>query len=394
METVLVGVVGAELRRLLDHLPVPEFAGDRPRRIALPTIAGLDAEQVVAAAAVLSTHDRLAPAGFQGRLRHQVTRIDTNAGRRFLGHRQHGVDELVGGTEGFLRRRQRNLRHGATVDLHAATGGLLRVGQPVAVIQRTGASACRALRQRCLVDRRGCGRRRRHQPGQQTISQLRRQCQASLIDQSHVIAMTTLARLLRRMDRSRSPQWTLAIDPRQRPIDRNRARRHRRLHGGLGSLLPGQRCSSGLARRQWLVLRHLAHQHVRQADTTALAGHGNGQLLVVHFLVLLGRRRVHRIVLSQRFGCRAHGLEHLTEEQRFELLRHLAHVAVAVLVADLELIQTIEVRIGARIAAADQTALAHIHDGRPQITIRSACRAPACFSASRMAIRSPGAAPT
>ena len=31
---------------------------------------------------------------------------------------------------------------------------------------------------------------------------------------------------------------------------------------------------------------------------------------------------------------------------------------------------------------------------RPQITIRSACKAPACFRASRIAIRSLGAAPT
>ncbi|MNL00733.1 hypothetical protein D3C87_1211740 [compost metagenome] len=359
METVLVRVIGTELGRLLDHLAIPEFAGDRPRRIALPVTAGLDAEQVVAAAAILRAHDRLAPSGFQCGLGHQVARIDANAIGRFLGHGQHGVDEFVGGTEGFLRRSQRNLCDGATMNLQGTARRRLRIRQPVAVVQRPGTAGCYALRQLSLADRRRCRRGGRHQACQQAIGQFRWQCQAPLIDQRHVIVMRALA--CRRLDRTRSPQRTLAIDPRQRPVDRHRARRDWCLRSGFRGLLlgGGQRCR--FTRRQRFVLRHLAHQHVGQTNTTTLAGHGNGQLLVVHFLVLLGFSGVERIVLAQRFGGRAHGLEHFAKEQRFEFLRHLAHVRVAVLVADLELIQPVQVGERTRIAAADPTTLEHVH---------------------------------
>ena len=198
-------------------------------------------------------------------------------------------------------------------------------------LYRGPAPVCGALRQLDVVLRRrggrGSGRCRRHQPGEQAVGQFRRQRQAPLIDQRHVIAMSALARACRRLHRARSPQRTLAIEARQRPVGGDRAGGNRCFHGGFrGSLLGGGRCR-GLTRRQRFVLRHLAHQHVRQTNTAAFAGHGNGQLLVVHFLVLLGCRRVERIVLAQRVGGRAHGLEHFTEEQRFEFLRHLAHVA-------------------------------------------------------------------
>ncbi len=206
--------------------------------------------------------------------------------------------------------------------------------------------------------------------------------------------MAALARRLRCIDGTRSPQRTLAIDTRQRAIGGDRAGSDRRMGCRFRRFLlgRGQRCR--FARCQRFVLRHLAHQHVCQTNAAAFTGHGNGQLLVVHFLVLLGRLGVERIVLTQRVGGRTHGLEHLANKQRLEFLRHLAHIAVAVLVADLQLIQTIEVRIRPRIVAADAHTLAHIHGRRPQITIRSACNAPACFNASRIAIKSPGAAPT
>lgn len=202
---------------------------------------------------------------------------------------------------------------------------------------------------------------------------------------------------VRRVHRTRCPQRALAIETRQRAVGSNGASGNRCDHGRsfrLGLFLLGGGRGRSLTRCQRFVLRHLPHQHVGQTDTTTLAGHGNGQLLVVHFLILLGCRRVERVVLAQRFGGGTHRLEHFAKEQRFEFLRHFAQVRIAVLVADLELVQAIEVRVGTRIAAADQTTFAHIHKGRPQITIRSACNAPACFRASRIAIKSPGAAPT
>ncbi|MND89199.1 hypothetical protein D3C80_812470 [compost metagenome] len=70
METVLIGIVGAERRRLLDELAIAKFAGDRPRLFTLPITGRLDAKQVVAAAAIVLTHDRLTPTGFQCGLSH------------------------------------------------------------------------------------------------------------------------------------------------------------------------------------------------------------------------------------------------------------------------------------------------------------------------------------
>lgn len=280
------------------------------------------------------------------------------------------------------------------MNLQAGARCRLRSGQPVTIEQRPRSGRHSALGQSSVGELRGGRRRRRHQACQQTVSQFRWQRQAPLIDQRHVVAMSTLACRLWSADRARSPQRTLAIDSRQRPIGGGRAGSYRRLRRRFGRFLLGRRQRCRFARRQWFVLRHLPHQHVRQTNTTAFAGHGNGQLLVVHFLILLGCRSVERITLTQRVGRLAHGLEHFTEKQRLELLRHFAQVFVTVLVADLELVQAVEVRVGTRIRTADQTTLVHIHGRRPQITIRSACNAPACFSASRIAIKSPGAAPT
>ena len=78
MEAVLERVIGTERSGLLDHLPIAKLAGDRSRLTTLPITRRLDAKQVVTAAAIRLAHDRLAPTGFQRRLRHQVTRVDTN----------------------------------------------------------------------------------------------------------------------------------------------------------------------------------------------------------------------------------------------------------------------------------------------------------------------------
>lgn len=158
------------------------------------------------------------------------------------------------------------------------------------------------------------------------------------------------------------PHRPLAVDPAERAILGSGARgnrcrcsnRWRRRGAWQGRGQPGGSC-------RLFVLHHLAHQHIGQADTAALAGQGHRQLLVVHILVLLGRRRIERIVLGQHVGGLAHGLEHFVEKQRLELLRHLAHVGFAVLVADLQLLQAIEVGVRTGVTAGSQAALTNIH---------------------------------
>jgi len=94
-------------------------------------------------------------------------------------------------------------------------------------------------------------------------------------------------------------------------------------------------------------LRQLSREHVRQADAAALGGQADGQLLVVHFLVLLGGRGVHEVAFGEHVVGRAHRLEHFIHEQRFEFLGHLADVALAVATgAVLQLRQAIEVGVG------------------------------------------------
>src|SRR5690606_14785616 len=81
-----------------------------------------------------------------------------------------------------------------------------------------------------------------------------------------------------------------------------------------------------------------------------------------------------------------HALEHDIEEQRLELAGYPLHVLGTVgLTAGLHLGHGVEVGVA-------ETGAIHVH--APQMTTSSAFSAPACLSASRIAIRSPGAAPT
>ncbi|MCY1185001.1 hypothetical protein D9M73_257420 [compost metagenome] len=96
VEAVFIRIVGAEVGRLADHLPIAEFTGDCPRLATLPVAAGLDAEQVVAAAAVVLAHDRFTPTGFQCGLGYQHGGVDTDTRGRLLGHGQQGGDKIIG----------------------------------------------------------------------------------------------------------------------------------------------------------------------------------------------------------------------------------------------------------------------------------------------------------
>ncbi len=119
---------------------------------------------------------------------------------------------------------------------------------------------------------------------------------------------------------------------------------------------PGERVLA-VAPGALLHLRQLAHQHVGQADAAGILRQAHRQLLVVHVLVLLGGLAVHEIAVAQRFVGRTHGLEHLVEEQRFEFLGDLADVRFAVAVlADLELVEAVEIGIGAAVGACADTA--------------------------------------
>src|SRR5690606_21753439 len=92
------------------------------------------------------------------------------------------------------------------------------------------------------------------------------------------------------------------------------------------------------------------------------------------------------VTLGEHLVGVTHALEHDIEEQRLELAGYPLHVLGTVgLTAGLHLGHGVEVGV-----AETRT----VHVSTPQITIRSAFSAPACLSASRMAIRSPGAAPT
>jgi hypothetical protein len=111
----------------------------------------------------------------------------------------------------------------------------------------------------------------------------------------------------------------------------------------LGNPIAPQGRASALATREragtghWaLLLGQLAHQHVLQTNTATFAGHAHRQLLVVHVAVLLDRLGVHRVVFGQHIGGLARGFEHLADEQRLELLSHLAHVGLAVAISVLE----------------------------------------------------------
>src|SRR5690606_11955320 len=70
VEALCIGVVGTEAGRFLDRLATLVFSSEHSGGLAVPTVVGLDAEQVMAALAIAGTDDRLAPAGFQRRLGH------------------------------------------------------------------------------------------------------------------------------------------------------------------------------------------------------------------------------------------------------------------------------------------------------------------------------------
>src|SRR5690606_15828088 len=65
IEALLVGIVAAKARPLLLLHATAIFAGQHIGRFALPLAMDLDAEQIVAAGAILLANDRLAPARLQ-----------------------------------------------------------------------------------------------------------------------------------------------------------------------------------------------------------------------------------------------------------------------------------------------------------------------------------------
>ena len=142
IEALLVGLVATEGRPLLLLHPATVFAGQHIGRIALPLAMGLDAEQVVAAAAVFLANDRLAPASFQCGLGHQIMRIHTQARGGLLGHRQHRAGE-------FRRAVEAGLGIGGCGHGRVGLGCLLSTQrQPVARRLRGDCRAGRLVRSR------------------------------------------------------------------------------------------------------------------------------------------------------------------------------------------------------------------------------------------------------
>ena len=272
MEAVLVRVVAAERCGFLDELAIAELAGDRARLLALPVAGGLDAKQVVAAAAVAIAHDRFAPTGFQCSLGHQVARVDADALGCLLSHRQHGGDEFVAVGKGFFRCQWR-LGHGATDNAQPRVRHGESLGHLLAFTRRHGSSVGSS--------------RRGHDTGQQAVGELAGQGQAPRIERSHVVAGAGRRGGMCRLCHLVAPQGrACVIHPREwAGVDRSAA-----------------------------ALGQLAHQHVLQADAAPLAGHAYGQLLVVHVSVLLDRFGVHRVVVSQHIAGLARGLEHFADE--------------------------------------------------------------------------------
>src|SRR5690606_14967785 len=103
-EALLEGIVGAEARPLTSGFAVDVFGSHHGRRRTLPA-GGLDAEQVVAVAAVLLTDHGLAPASLQRGLSHQETWLNPKSRCSFFGHGQHGGDKFCGRVETGLAWR-------------------------------------------------------------------------------------------------------------------------------------------------------------------------------------------------------------------------------------------------------------------------------------------------
>src|SRR5690606_30986774 len=357
VETLPVGVVGPEGRRLLHRRATLVLGGQHPRRVALPAAMGLDAEQVVAAGAIGLADDRLAPTGLQGGLGHQVAGIDTDLLRGLLGQRQHGGDEVGGRGEGRLALGQRRLGHAAAADSIAVVQR-----QRLAVGHRAGLRRHPVLAgQRLRLASASASASARHYASQQAVGELARQAQAALVEQLRIVThgSTALACRLKGAGTRTGLRW-LDLGERIDPL------------------------------RPALDLAELALEHRGQTDAAVVLRQGHGQLLVVHVLVGLALVAVHEVAFGEHLVRLAHGLHHLVEEQRLEFLGDLLDVARAV-AADLELVEPVQVGVGAAVEAGCESG---IHGRLRQITIRSACKAPACLSASRMAIRSEGAAPT
>ena len=123
----------------------------------------------------------------------------------------------------------------------------------------------------------------------------------------------------------------------------------------------------------------LALDHLGQAHAPLLA-EIHGDLLVVHVAIELGVLVVHQTAAETGL---AHALEHHLHEQRFELARDLVQGRILVL-AGLRLQGVKPREVGIDLGQFDSH----------QITTRSAFSAPACLSASRIATRSLGPAPT
>src|SRR5580704_13968598 len=163
-----------------------------------------------------------------------------------------------------------------------------------------------------------------------------------------------------------------------------RARCSRGRAGGLGRR-GGCRRGAGSAPQ-------LLHQHVGESQAMA-PGELERQLVIEHALVHLGLVAAEDRILADGL---AHALEHHLGEQALELLRHLAQRARVLLAyCALELLEPREVTIDT--GAVGAVGYVGSHGGRCnglQMTMSSARSAPASRSASRIATRSPGAAPT
>src|SRR5690606_28201019 len=95
--------VGPKRRLLSLKEAIAEFHGACADLFAGPAAVGLDAKQVVAAAAVAARHHMLAPAGLERRLRDQHARIHAELLRGLLGMRPEAANEVFASLRSPLR---------------------------------------------------------------------------------------------------------------------------------------------------------------------------------------------------------------------------------------------------------------------------------------------------
>src|SRR5690606_27864408 len=113
VEALRVRGITAELGLFLDRPTVVKLGSGGPGGITTPTM-GLDAKQVVTAAAVVLMNDRATPAGLQRSLGHQVAGIDAQASSSAFGHGQHGGDEFFWRIEAVRHARRLAIEAHAT----------------------------------------------------------------------------------------------------------------------------------------------------------------------------------------------------------------------------------------------------------------------------------------